>query len=157
MDKPKKMGRPREHDREQIAIDIIKWAEKDDSINVNKFCALYEPKFSTKKLSEWSKEDENFRESYDIAKAFLAFRREEWLNEDKLHVKSYDITAAAYDYIVREEKRSQAEFEAKIKSPQDNQVNEEDRSLLESLLSQLSSLQSARNKAEINNKTDCKS
>lgn len=98
-------GRPREHNREQIFHDVIEWARKDDSINLNKFCCLYNPPFPPKKLSEWSGEDEIFREAYDIAKAFIAFRREEKLNLGELHVKAYDLNAAAYDYFVREGKK----------------------------------------------------
>ena len=111
MEQKKPFGRPREHNREQIAIDIIEWAKKDDSINVNKFCAYYDPPFPCRKLSEWSKECNHFRESYETAKNFLAFRREEWLNNENLHVKAYDLTAAAYDFVIKEERQEQARAE----------------------------------------------
>ena len=35
-----KMARPREHDRDKIASDLLEWAQKEDSINLNKFCAM---------------------------------------------------------------------------------------------------------------------
>ena len=112
-------GRPREHDRDQIALDLIEWAKKEDSINVNKFCAMYNPPFACKKLSEWSHEDPRFRESYDIAKTFLAFRREEWVSTDMLHVKAYDLTAAAYDHVVKEERMLQSTFESNLRKEQE--------------------------------------
>jgi hypothetical protein len=137
-------GRPRKHDREQIANDMIKWAEKFDSINVNKFCALYKPPFSVRKLSEWSKEDDNFRESYDIVKSFLAFRREEWVSQDKLHVKAYDLSACAYDHIIKEEKRQQAEFESALKEKELIAVSESDNKRFDDMMNQIKELQSER-------------
>lgn len=110
------MARHQEHNRKQIFEDLIEWAKLDDSINVNKFCAYYNPPFSVKKLSLWASENPEFRESYDIAKNFLAFRREEWLNKQKLHVKAYDLTAPAYDNVVKEEREGHAEFESRLKS-----------------------------------------
>lgn len=107
----KSFGRPREHDRVQIAKDIVEWAKKEDSINLCKFCALYEPPIPPQKLTLWSKECNNFREAYDTAKMFLGFRREEWLNAEVLHVKAYDLNAQTYDYFLKEEKRQLAEFE----------------------------------------------
>ena len=118
------MARPREHNREKIATDIIEWAKKEDSINVNKFCAYYEHPFPTQKLSEWSKEDSIFRESYDIAKAMLAARREELTGKGLLHVKCYDLSAASYDYIVKENQQQKAKYEHDLKSAEIQQNNE---------------------------------
>ncbi len=97
-------GRPRVHDREQIAIDIIEWARRPDSINLCKFCALYDPIIPPTKLTLWAKEDNSFREAYESAKLFLGFRREEWLNQEHLHVKAYDLNAETYDHFLKEEK-----------------------------------------------------
>lgn len=110
----KPFGRPREHNREKISKDLITWARKEDSINLCKFCALYDPIIPPKKLSEWAKEDDNFREAYESAKAFLGFRREEWLNAEVLHVKAYDLNAQTYDYFLKEEKQEQAKFESNL-------------------------------------------
>lgn len=137
-------GRPREHDREQIAIDMIKWAEKYDSINLCKFCALYEPKIPPYKLSIWAKEDEEFRKAHEIAKAFLGFRREEWLNTEKLHVKGYDLNAQTYDFFLKEEKRQQAEFESSLKSQEQIAVSEHDNKRFDDLMQQIKELQSDR-------------
>ena len=143
-----KVGRPREHDREQIAIDIIQWAKKVDSINLNKFCALYKPPFPPKKLSEWAKENDEFRESYEIAKAFLAFRREEKLNSEELHVKAYDLNAAAYDYFIKEEKMAQAQFEASLKTQTDSHIDEKIMENFDRTMKQLDSLQSSARKID---------
>lgn len=111
----KPFGRPRTHNREQIAIDLIEWARKDDSINFNKFCALYPTPFPATKLLDWSKEDEDFRVAYDTAKAFLGFRREEKLNKEELHVKAYDLNATVYDLLAKAEKQEQAKFDASLR------------------------------------------
>lgn len=154
----KPFGRPREYNREKIAVDIIEWAKKEDSININKFCAYYDPPFPARKLCDWAREDEDFRASYETAKTFMAFRREEWLNNETLHVKAYDLTAAAYDYILKEEKKDQAKFESSLKAQEVQQASEEHKALNKAVLDQLSSMQeSARKIANNNTKTDCKS
>ena len=113
-------GRPRIHNREQVAIDMIDWAKKEDSINLNKFCAHYDPIISPSFLGIWARESEEFRRSYEAAKAFLAYRREEKLNTEELHVKAYDLNATNYDILLREEERNQAEFESSLKAQLDN-------------------------------------
>jgi hypothetical protein len=107
-------GRPREHDREQIAKDLIEWAKKPDSINLCKFCAYYEPIIPPSKMSAWALESTEFRQSYDAAKMFLGFRREEWLNKEQLHVKAYDLNAKTYDYFLKEEAQHNAIFAASL-------------------------------------------
>ncbi len=113
-------GRPREFDREQVAINLIKWAQNHDSINLNKFCVTHDPIIPPSTLLRWVKEDEKFRESYEVAKACLGARREEWLNSEQLHVKAYDLNATNYDLFMRDEKRQQAEFESALKQKEDN-------------------------------------
>lgn len=98
------MGRPREHNREDIALELIEWAKREDSINFNKFCCTREPPIPATKLLLWAKEDDNFRMAYETAKAFLGFRREEWLSKEQLHVKAYDLNATVYDLIAKDEK-----------------------------------------------------
>lgn len=149
------MARPREHDRMQIAKDLLEWAKQSDSINLNKFCAnnLIAPS----KLSLFAKEDEIFRQAYELSKAFIAYRREEWLNQESLHVKAYDLNAATYDYFLREEKRLQAEFEANLKKETETNVSEEVKQMFSQTMNQLSSLQSERKIAESKIKIDTKS
>jgi hypothetical protein len=117
-------GRPREHDREQIALDLIEWAKKEDSINLNKFCCTREPPIPATKLLLWSKECDNFRISYETAKAFLGCRREEWLSKELLHVKAYDLNVNAYDLIAKEEKMSMLQYEASLRKEADSKPTE---------------------------------
>lgn len=106
------MARPREWDRDQVADDLVAWAQLDDSINLCAFCAnkLIPPS----KLPQWSVECEIFRQAYDLAKIFIAVRREAKLNKNELHVKAYDLNAATYDYFMKKEKRDQAKFECDL-------------------------------------------
>jgi hypothetical protein len=98
------VGRPREHDRDQIAKDLIEWAKLESSINFNKFCCTREPPIPASKLLLWAKENDGFRTAYETAKAFLGCRREEWLSSERLHVKAYDLNATVYDLIAKDEK-----------------------------------------------------
>jgi len=116
-------GRLREHDREQIAKDLIVWAEKEESINLNGFCAS--KLIAPSKLWLWSKEDAFFREALELAKAFLGERRERLLTNDMLHVKAYDLNAAVYDRFLKEERMETAKFEYLLKFVQEENHNPE--------------------------------
>ncbi len=109
------------HDRTQIAIDLVEWAEKDDSINFCKFCAT--KNIRPAKLTQWSHEDpEGFGEAYDIAKAHLGYRREEWLNSKQLHVKAYENNASVYDHFMGHDKREHAKFESDLRKDESKQI-----------------------------------
>lgn len=149
------MARPREHDRDKIAKELLEWAEEETSLNLNKFCALN--KLPPSKLSEFAKEDKLFRESYELAKSHLACRREEYLTDGMLHVKAYDLSVAAYDYFVKEERRDQAQFEVGIKKQNDVNVTEDIKAMFNDTMNQLSSLQSERKIVESNINKDTKS
>lgn len=109
------VGRPREHDREKIFADLIEWAKKPDSLNLNAFCCSYEPPFSVRKLSEWSKEEPLFRESVETAKAFLAVRREQSVNDGRLHQKAFDLLLPVYDLSQRDYSKEIADEEMERK------------------------------------------
>lgn len=108
-------GRPKEHDREKLAKELIEWALLPDSINLNGFCCTRKPPIAPSKITLFRNESPIFREAYETAKAFLADRREKMLNNETLHVKAYDLNATTYDYFLKEERRIQAEYEASLK------------------------------------------
>ncbi len=112
-------GAPRTHDRDAIAKELIEWAKKPDSINLNKFCCTREPPLSPSVVIRWTKECDKFRQSYETAKAFLGARREEWLNSETLHVKAYDLNAANYDLFLKEERKEQAAYESSLKKDEE--------------------------------------
>ncbi len=116
-------GRLREHDRDKIADDLLEWASKEDSINLNGFCAS--KLIAPTKLSLWSKEDEFFRSALELAKAFLGERRERLLTNDMLHVKAYDLNAAVYDRFLKEERMEMAKYETLLKFVQEENQNPE--------------------------------
>jgi len=109
------MGRPREHDREKVAEDLIKWARKDDSINLCKFAALYDPPIAPSILISWTKTDPDFHKAYETAKQFLGFRREEMLNKDMLHVKAYDLNATTYDPYLKMERMEMTAYDSSLR------------------------------------------
>ena len=106
-------GRLREHDREAIADKLIEWAKKDDSLNLCAFCSQVE--IAPSKLSNWAKECNRFRQSLELAKCFLAVRREEKVSTGELHLKAYDLNIATYDFFLKEERRDQLVFESDLK------------------------------------------
>ncbi len=118
------VGRPREHDRDQIALDLVEWAKLESSINFNKFCCTREPPIPATKLLLWAKEDDKFRMAYETAKAFLGCRREEWLSKEMLHVKAYDLNATVYDLIAKDEKMCTSQYEANLRKDVDTKTTQ---------------------------------
>lgn len=116
-------GRPRVHDRDQIALDLIEWASKPDSINLCKFCCTREPPLAPSKITMWAKESDSFRIAYETAKMYLGARREEWLNKNQMHVKAYDLNATTYDYFLKEEKQDQQKYESLLKADEAKAVD----------------------------------
>ncbi len=162
-----KGGRPREHDRDAIAQELIDWAKKDDSMNLNGFCCSREPPLAPTKITDWARECPRFRVAYDTAKAFIGQRREKKLASGALHVKAYDLNATVYDTFLKDERRLQAEFETDIKKQlieweakfksENGSVDPNTVEQFMSLMNQLSSLQSDRKRAAKSSKTESKS
>lgn len=151
-------GRPRIHDREQIAIDLIEWAKKPDSMNFNKFCALYDPPFPATKLLDWSSEDpKGFRVAYNTAKAFIAFRREEKLATEELHVKAFDLNATVYDLLAKAEQRDKLAYESKLKKDEVKQHTQEQEERMNAMMHQIAELQQALKSSRIKNSADTRS
>lgn len=155
-------GRPREHDRDKIGLDLIEWAKLPTSINLNGFCCSREPPLNPRRLADWSKDCDNFRGAYETAKAFLGNRREELLNSELLHVKAYDLNARTYDYFLKEEDELKKEadlsrqirlkeIEAKLKAQEAKDVTEQTQNSFNALMSQLDALQSERKIADSSN------
>lgn len=141
-------GRPRKHDRTKVINDMLEWARKDTSLNVNEFCAWHvDPPIGPRMLSLWAKDDEEFLISYEAVKAFLAHRREKALQQGGLHVKCYDICAPAYDYVIYEQQMAYEAYKSKLKQEEQATVKEEDKVRFDAIMNQLSSLQSASNQA----------
>ena len=120
MEVPHPGGRPRIHNREKIAEDLIFWAQKPGSINLNNFCCHYNPPIDPSKLSHWSKESEEFRQAVNIAKSYIADRREEWMRSNKMDKTSYSMNLTTYDFFVREQRENHARFMASL-SPKESE------------------------------------
>lgn len=116
--------RPREHDRDQVASELIEWARKEDSINLCGFCTDREHPIVPSKLSQWADQDDNFRQALEITRAFLGSRREKLLNQERLHVKGYDLNATTYDIFLDEKKEKTSRFESSLRKEEDKKPTE---------------------------------
>lgn len=106
-------GRPREYNRDQIALDLLSWSKKSDSINMCAFCG--DRDMSPTKITDWARECDKFRAAYEAAKSNIGARREQWLKDGQLHVKAYDLNAPTYDRFMKEERQDEKRFENKLK------------------------------------------
>lgn len=155
-----KGGRPPIFDKLVIARELVEWAKKDDSINLNAFCCWHEPPIAPNYLSQWSKEQtlegELISQAMYIAKSFLACRREAWVGSDKLNQKAFDRNATVYDLFLKQEERDQLEFESSLKSKELNTTSQADLDRFESVMGQLLALR-VRNIEESSNNREPKS
>lgn len=138
-------GRPREYERLETAENMLKWALKDDSLNLTGFCAEYMIPSST--ILTWSKETTEeglqFSRAYVLVKDILANRRERRLTEGALHVKAYDLNAKVYDSFLRDEHRANLAYEASLKAQEAEQGTEQQQNMFKDVMNQLSSLRSS--------------
>jgi hypothetical protein len=134
-------GRPQEYDRVKIANDLIEWAKRSDSINLNKFCAYNDPIISPHAMLRWCREDDKFRTAYEKAKTFLAFRREEQLSSGELHAKAYDLNATVYDQFHRAEKIELDDLESARKQKEAQAASKEEQDKANAVVEALSRLQ----------------
>lgn len=114
-------GRPREHDRDEIAAEMLEWAKNPTSINLNGFCCSRETPISPNKITLWASENETFRLAYECTKSFIAHRREQMLNENRMHVKAYDMNATTYDHFMKRERQIAAEHAASLQKDKQEQ------------------------------------
>jgi len=135
-------GRPREHDLDEWAEKLIEWSKKEDSSNLNGFCAdnMLPPTYITR----WAREDKHFCSAYEYAKAQLGARRERKLAEGTLHVKAYDLNAKVYDEFLKQEHRQEMEYEASLKNNQDTYTPEQAK-LLTNFMASVDKLQHKEN------------
>lgn len=147
-------GRLRKHDRDQIALDMIEWAQKEDSLNLNGFCGM--KLLAPSKISNWAKEDDFFRQAYEVTKGILGERRERLLGESKLHVKAYDLNACTYDHFLKENRMEMARFEALLKFAEDDNTPPELKQKVIELMELMQKNQS-RNIEETKSKAETKS
>lgn len=134
-------GRPKEYDRKAIASALIEWAKRDDSINLNKFCAYHDPIISPHAMLRWCREDNEFRTAYEQAKTFLGFRREEKLNNGELHTKAFDLNATVYDAFHRAEKIELDDMESARKVKEAKAGTPEERAKADAVVEMLDKLQ----------------
>lgn len=152
-------GRPREHDRDQIALDLLEWSQKETSYNLLEFCVL--KMLPAEKISLWSRECPNFRQSVMIAKHSIGMKREKMLSRGLLHQKAYDLNAPVYDYFLKEEKRDNLKYESDLRRKELEEESEQLKTAtvkLDEMMSLLSDHQSSALKiAETNIRADTKS
>ena len=139
-----------QYDVIKIGNDLVEWAEKENSLNLNKFCAYYENRFPATYFALWcglkDARGKHFKRCMDIARAYLAARREEAVTDGKLHVKPYDLCARVYDRILKQDLEEEQRFSAELGKEVNEHLTESYEAQMNLMMSQISSLRSSLNK-----------
>lgn len=113
-------GRPKEYDRISIFKQLVKWAELDHALNLNEFCFWHcEPRISLKRLIDFSNENDEYLESYAIAKCAIQVRRERKNSLKTLSDAAYNRNARHYDYLEKEGHKEEKTFESSLRKDED--------------------------------------
>jgi hypothetical protein len=105
-------GRPREHDRKQIFIDLLQWSTNPTAFNLIQFTR---PRMlRVTKLSEWAAEDDNFREALALAKESIAMNRFEAAIEGALPFAEVHRSEHNYDPLYKASVREEKEYDLSL-------------------------------------------
>jgi hypothetical protein len=105
-------GRPREHDRKQIFIDLLLWSTNPTAFNLIQFTR---PRMlRVTKLSEWAAEDDNFREALALAKESIAMNRFEAAIEGALPFAEVHRSEHNYDPLYKASVREEKEYDLSL-------------------------------------------
>ncbi len=144
-----------------LADELMEWARKESSMNLNGFCCTRIPPLAPFKLLQYAKENEDFRVAYEAAKAFLGDRRERRLNSEELHQRAYESNKCVYDHFIKNEKIEDDERAINLKHAlEKSEYTDEQLSTLKSLTNMIEKSQSdslARKMEAINNSDEHKS
>lgn len=144
-------GRPREHDRNQIAADLLEWSTNPTAFNLIQFTR---PRLlNVNMLPNWAAEDDGFREALELAKQSIAMNRFEATLEGALPYADYAKNEAQYDpmrdrFQQRERrleltmKKEELEYASSLKKSEDKALEQEKQSILEAI---------AKGKPKLNN------
>lgn len=155
-----KGGRP-PLDREDIARQLLQWAQLPKSTNLNAFCAFCKPPISPAQLLVMSRE-EGFKLIYAIVKGIIAAKREELNARGEMTNTAFNIGCRLYDLFLdekwKEEKKFEKELDIKKPDEQSPELIEKYLQMVEVFKSPSNSFSSSqRNIEDINMSNETKS
>lgn len=155
------LGRPREHDRKQIAQELLEWSTNPTAFNLIQFAR---PRLlNVNMLPNWAKEDDDFREALELAKQSIAMNRFEAAIEGALPFSEVHRNEADYDPLrdrfQQREKRFDLEIEkekikyaAEMRKEIETEVMKQKEVEFKDFINQISSLSNAKiDDSKINN------
>lgn len=132
-------GRPAKYNKEELLDKLFEWVRKEDSNNLNGFCAYAWIPYST--LNGYVKEDPRFSEAYDLVRAIVAVRREEMMNNKLMAANVYQLNARVYDRIMNQQWEEEQKFISDLRKEEALLVPKESSEKLQSLVEQLNQMQ----------------
>jgi hypothetical protein len=119
-------GRPTERDVDFLTRELLDWAERPDSLNLNSFCGQRHIMIRPTSLIQIKDRagNEQLSEAYDIAKSFLATRREEANSEKLLSDQAYKCNLRVYDAFNKDDWKKEKIFEAGLNTAKEDGNNQ---------------------------------
>ena len=106
-------GRFREYDRDQIALDLLEWVQKEDSLNLCAFSC--DNMIPPNKITLWAREDAFFKDVFLLAKCFLNIRREKSALNGEMYLKAYDMNIPHFDHFLDRHNKDELDYEYDLK------------------------------------------
>ena len=142
------MVRPRIHDREHLAQELVLWAQLPDSLNLNAFCTSRSPMISAVYLLQMVDEDAGLAEAYSIAQACLATRREEANAAKELTDAAYKCNLRVYDKINHKQWKDELKFEKALDKETANEAAKVSESKFSEVIDQLAGFSRSNRKID---------
>jgi hypothetical protein len=150
-------GRPRTYTTEFIeneAKAFYEWADTDEAIVFREFAPIRG--YPSEKLYQWEKENEVFRNAFKYAKDVIGARREKMQIANKSD-KPYLKYANWHDEEIDKFEKDQLKFENDLKKQTVEEVSDEYKTLMATVMNQLKSIQPERKQSNTSSSADTKS
>jgi hypothetical protein len=147
-------GRPRQHDRELMAKDIIEWVQDEDNWIIKEWRIKHMMTRDT--VMEMCRDSKVFADAYKYANDKIASRRERMHFLGEMKDNLFNRMLRVYDKDIDSQERDNLAYEYSLKE-KSQQITPETLSKFEEVISQLDRSRSALNKLETNNNTESRS
>jgi len=121
-------GRLKTWDIDFLTRELLDWAERADSLNLNAFCTqrhiMIAPGTLLDIIDRDGEDEQPLVEAYKIAKGYLATRREEANSEKLLSDQAYKCNLRVYDAVNKRDWKKEEKFKVGLSTAKESDNNQ---------------------------------